>query len=148
MSASRVDSALAAFKTRLLAAGKPKKAAILATARKLLTILNAIMKTRQARHLTRLTTTVAPGAKGSLLFWIHSPETFPRTKCWCLLAEGMAGDLETLETLEDGADRGFGCGRVSVHRGRVGQAQPCSGANHRNLDWEVALGHREMGMTY
>lgn len=44
MSASRVDPALAAFKARLLAAGKPKKAAILATARKLLTILNAMMK--------------------------------------------------------------------------------------------------------
>lgn len=43
--ASRTDHRMKAFRERLEANGKSKKAAILATARKLLTILNAMLKT-------------------------------------------------------------------------------------------------------
>lgn len=43
--ASRCDPSLRAFRNRLEANGKPAKAAIIATARKLLTILNAMFKT-------------------------------------------------------------------------------------------------------
>jgi transposase len=45
--ASRFDPTLKAFRQRLQAAGKPPKAAITATARKLVTILNAMFKTGQ-----------------------------------------------------------------------------------------------------
>jgi transposase len=41
--ASRSDAVFRAFRTRLEAAGKPVKAAITATARKLLTVLNAML---------------------------------------------------------------------------------------------------------
>lgn len=47
LAASRHDPRLKAFRSRLEAAGKSKKTAIVAVARKLLTILNAMMKTRQ-----------------------------------------------------------------------------------------------------
>lgn len=46
--ASRHDPALKAFRARLEAQGKPKKVAIVAVARKLLTILNAMLRTGQA----------------------------------------------------------------------------------------------------
>lgn len=52
-SASRFDPALKAFRTRLEAAGKPPKLAILACARKLLTILNAMI--RDAKDYTKQT---------------------------------------------------------------------------------------------
>ncbi|MGO8617598.1 IS110 family transposase, partial [Rhizobium ruizarguesonis] len=42
--ASRYNPALTAFRDRLVAAGKPKIVAIVATMRKLLTILNAIIR--------------------------------------------------------------------------------------------------------
>jgi transposase len=45
--ASRHNPALKAFNDRLLAAGKPKTVALVATARKLLTILNAILRDQQ-----------------------------------------------------------------------------------------------------
>ena len=44
MVAGRFNPVLKAFKDRLVAAGKPKKVAIIAVARKLLTILNAILR--------------------------------------------------------------------------------------------------------
>lgn len=44
MTASRFNPPLAAFHQRLIAAGKPKKLALIAVARKLLTILNAILR--------------------------------------------------------------------------------------------------------
>ena len=44
MVASRHNPALKAFRNRLIAAGKPKLAALIAVARKLLTILNAIIR--------------------------------------------------------------------------------------------------------
>jgi transposase len=44
MVAARFNPVLKAFYTRLTAAGKPKKAALIAVARKLLTILNAILR--------------------------------------------------------------------------------------------------------
>jgi len=44
LSAARHNPALKAFRQRLLAAGKPKMVAIIAVARKLLTILNAILR--------------------------------------------------------------------------------------------------------
>ena len=46
MAGARCDPRLAACKDRLTAAGKPGKLAIVATARKLLTILNAMIRTR------------------------------------------------------------------------------------------------------
>ncbi|MCG6122283.1 MAG: IS110 family transposase, partial [Microvirga sp.] len=42
--ASRRNPALKAFRDRLVAQGKPKMVALVATARKLLTILNAIIR--------------------------------------------------------------------------------------------------------
>ena len=45
--ASRFNPTLKAFRDRLVAAGKPKLVAIIATARKLLTILNAIIRDRK-----------------------------------------------------------------------------------------------------
>lgn len=47
MVASRHNRALKAFRDKLVAAGKPKLVAIIATARKLVTILNAIIRDRQ-----------------------------------------------------------------------------------------------------
>ena len=44
MVAQRHNPVLKAFFERLIAAGKPKKVAIIAVARKLLTILNAIVR--------------------------------------------------------------------------------------------------------
>src|SRR5262249_48287920 len=44
LSAMRYNPAIAAFRDRLLAAGKPKKVAIVACMRKLLTILNAMVR--------------------------------------------------------------------------------------------------------
>ena len=48
MVAARFNPILKAFYTRLVAAGKPKKAALIAVARKLLTILNAILRDRKS----------------------------------------------------------------------------------------------------
>ena len=47
MVAARFNPTLKAFRDKLVAAGKPKLVAIIATARKLLTILNAIIRTQQ-----------------------------------------------------------------------------------------------------
>lgn len=47
VTASRHNPALKAFRDRLLAAGKPKMVALVAVARKLLTILNAILRDKQ-----------------------------------------------------------------------------------------------------
>lgn len=47
MAASRHNPALKAFRDKLVAAGKPKLVAIIATARKLVTILNAIIRDKQ-----------------------------------------------------------------------------------------------------
>jgi transposase len=47
MVASRHNPALKAFRDKLIAAGKPKLVAIVATARKLVTILNAIIRDKQ-----------------------------------------------------------------------------------------------------
>lgn len=47
VTASRHNPALKAFRERLLAAGKAKKVALVAVARKLLTILNAILRDKQ-----------------------------------------------------------------------------------------------------
>jgi transposase len=44
MVAARHNPDLKAFRDRLVAAGKPKLVALIATARKLLTILNAILR--------------------------------------------------------------------------------------------------------
>jgi transposase len=44
--ASRHNAALKTFRDRLIAAGKPKLVALIATARKLITILNAILRDR------------------------------------------------------------------------------------------------------
>jgi transposase len=44
--ASRHNPTIRAFYARLLAAGKPKKVALVAGMRKLLTILNAVMRNR------------------------------------------------------------------------------------------------------
>ena len=53
--ATRFNPVIKTFYQRLLAAGKPKKVALTACARKLLIILNAMVRTRQpfdvARHL-------------------------------------------------------------------------------------------------
>lgn len=45
LAASRQNPAIKAFYQRLLAAGKPKKVALVACTRKLLTILNAMVRT-------------------------------------------------------------------------------------------------------
>jgi transposase len=47
LAAKRCSPALKAFHQRLIDAGKPRLVAIVATARKLLTILNAMVKTNQ-----------------------------------------------------------------------------------------------------
>jgi transposase len=47
LSAARYNPPLAAFRQRLLAAGKPKKAALVAVARKLLTIINAMLRDKK-----------------------------------------------------------------------------------------------------
>lgn len=47
LSAARFNPKLKAFRERLLAAGKAKKAALIAVARKLLTILNALARSGQ-----------------------------------------------------------------------------------------------------
>lgn len=47
MVGARHNPALKAFRDKLVAAGKPKLVALIATARKLLTILNAVVRTRQ-----------------------------------------------------------------------------------------------------
>jgi transposase len=44
MVASRHNAALETFRGRLIAAGKPKLVALIATARKMITILNAILR--------------------------------------------------------------------------------------------------------
>ena len=44
MVAARHNPELKAFRDKLLAAGKPKLVALIATARKLLTILNAVLR--------------------------------------------------------------------------------------------------------
>ena len=48
LTAGRFDPRFRAFKERHLAAGKPRKLVIVACARKLLTVLNAMMKTGTA----------------------------------------------------------------------------------------------------
>jgi len=50
VTASRHNPALKAFRDKLVAAGKPKLVAIIAVARKLLTILNAILRDQQPWH--------------------------------------------------------------------------------------------------
>ena len=47
MAASRHNKQLRAFRDRLVAAGKPRMVAIIAVARKLLVVLNAVMRTGQ-----------------------------------------------------------------------------------------------------
>jgi transposase len=47
VSASRCNAALQPFYQRLVAAGKPKKLALIAVARKLLTILNAMLRDKK-----------------------------------------------------------------------------------------------------
>ena len=51
LTAVRWNPVLRTFYRRLLAAGKPKKLALIASARKLLTILNAVARDRQIRRL-------------------------------------------------------------------------------------------------
>ena len=53
MSLARTQTALGAFYRRLLAAGKPKKLALTACMRKLLTILNAMMRTNTTWQQSR-----------------------------------------------------------------------------------------------
>lgn len=48
LTASRFDPRFKAFKDRLIDAGKPRKVAIIACARKLLTVLNAMERTGKA----------------------------------------------------------------------------------------------------
>jgi transposase len=50
VTASRHNPVLKAFRDRMLAAGKPKKLVLIAVARKLLTILNAIIRDQQTWH--------------------------------------------------------------------------------------------------
>jgi len=54
LSASRFNAPLKAFFERLRAAGKPHKVALVAVARKLLTILNAMLRDRSAWNPKRL----------------------------------------------------------------------------------------------
>ena len=49
--AARYNPALKAFRQRLIAAGKPKLVAIIAVARKLLTILNAVLRDKRPWRL-------------------------------------------------------------------------------------------------
>lgn len=51
--ATRFNPVIKTFYQRLLALGKPKKVALTACSRKLLTILNAIARTRQPFDVTR-----------------------------------------------------------------------------------------------
>jgi len=53
MAAAKHNPELAAFHQRLIAAGKPKMVALIAVARKLLTILNAMLKSRQTWQPSR-----------------------------------------------------------------------------------------------
>ena len=57
--ASRRNPLIGAFYQRLLAAGKPKKLALTACMHKLLTILNAMVRTRQPWRVTTAETTLA-----------------------------------------------------------------------------------------
>ena len=50
MTATRRNPVIRAFYLRLVAAGKPKKVALVACMRKLLTILNVMMRTNTAWH--------------------------------------------------------------------------------------------------
>jgi transposase len=50
LTASRFDPRFRAFKERLIATGKAKKLVIVACARKLLTVLNAMTRTGTAYH--------------------------------------------------------------------------------------------------
>jgi transposase len=52
--AARYNPMLEAFYGRLLSAGKPKKVDLVACMRKLLTILNAVLRDRAAWHSTHL----------------------------------------------------------------------------------------------
>jgi transposase len=54
--ATRHNPILKEFYERLLAAGKPKKVALVACMRKLLSILNAMMRDRVPWHLAHLRT--------------------------------------------------------------------------------------------
>jgi len=54
LSASRFNAPLKAFFERLRAAGKPHKVALVAVARKLLTILNAMLRDRSAWNPERV----------------------------------------------------------------------------------------------
>ena len=58
--ASRHNAVLRAFYQRLLAAGKPKKLALVACMRKLLTILNAMLRAQQPWSPTATSTPLAP----------------------------------------------------------------------------------------
>ena len=53
ISAIRHNAAIKAFHSRLIAAGKPKKVAIVACMRKLLTILNAMVRDQAAWDMSR-----------------------------------------------------------------------------------------------
>jgi len=53
--ATRFNPVIKTFYQRLLAAGKPKQVALTACSRKLLTILNAIARTRQPFDVVRHT---------------------------------------------------------------------------------------------
>ena len=61
--ASRHNAALKTFRDRLIAAGKPKLVALIATARKLITILNAILRGRNAMTNRLTGKTVAQSAR-------------------------------------------------------------------------------------
>jgi transposase len=50
VTASHHNPALKAFRAKLIAAGKPRMVALIAVARKLLTILNAILRDKQPWH--------------------------------------------------------------------------------------------------
>ena len=50
MVAARYNPDIKLFRDRLVQAGKPKLVALVATARKLLTILNAMMRTQSPYH--------------------------------------------------------------------------------------------------
>jgi transposase len=64
MVAARFNPQLKLFRDKLIAAGKPKLVALIAVARKLLTILNAILRDKTPWQPKRLTNkTVAPFPK-------------------------------------------------------------------------------------
>jgi transposase len=56
LTATRCNSVIRAHYQKLLTAGKPKKVALVACMRKLLTILNVILKTKQPWQANRLAT--------------------------------------------------------------------------------------------